>query len=374
MKSFGSEALLLPTYLLMLAICVFLNVYGQAKPDPVNITVNAGMFVIIGITMLWATYGALNPVSRMASSLRYTVQTMEIDFKKTENYLWEDYRNETNLFHNKILNHRFNEYRVERKRLMMLSSRGVKCDIEDYINEYFIDSNIKKGMLAIIPGVMTGLGILGTFIGLSFGLQNFNTGNAQEITNSIAPLMDGIKVAFHTSIYGMVFSLIFNFVYKKTLEDAYHAVDQFLNTYHKYVLPKTENDDLEVLLSFQEKQLQETKKMLSEFSDELAGKLAAAVANPYYYQAQETAVSGETFFTEEPASEKTFYAGKTAASEEPVFTEELFTGNPGTETSAAAKRAAGKMKEEKAVNHAAEKKNIGLDDEEKIQPKDFFIQ
>ena len=112
MKSFGSEALLLPTYLLMLGVCAFLNVYGQAKPDPVNITVNAGMFVIIGITILWATYGALNPVSRMASSLRYTVQTIEIDFKKTENYLWEDYRNETNLFHNKFLNHDNNDNRL----------------------------------------------------------------------------------------------------------------------------------------------------------------------------------------------------------------------------------------------------------------------
>ena len=42
MKSFGSEALLLPTYLLMLAVCVFLNIYGQAKLDPVNIAVNGG--------------------------------------------------------------------------------------------------------------------------------------------------------------------------------------------------------------------------------------------------------------------------------------------------------------------------------------------
>ena len=148
-------------------------------------------------------------------------------------------------------------------------------------------------MLSIIPGVMTGLGILGTFIGLSFGLQNFNTGNAQEITNSIAPLMDGIKVAFHTSIYGMVFSLIFNFVYKKTLEDAYHAVDQFLDAYHKYVLPKTENDNLEALLSFQEKQLQATREILAEFGDELSEKIARAIVNPYRYQTEETAATAE---------------------------------------------------------------------------------
>ena len=281
MKSFGSEAVLLPTYLIMLVICAYLSVFGQAKIDMVNIVVNGSMFVIIAIVLLWSIYGALNPVSRIASSLRYTIQTMEIDFKKKESYLWEDYRNESNLFDNKILNQKFNEYRIERKRLLMISKSGVKCDIEDYINEYFIDSQAKKGIISIIPGIMTGLGILGTFIGLSFGLQNFNTGSASEITNSIAPLMDGIKVAFHTSIYGMVFSLVFNIVYKKVLEDAYRSVDRFLDTYHKYVLPKTENDDLSVLLDFQEKQLAATEEMLSKFSDEIAVKLAQALRNPY---------------------------------------------------------------------------------------------
>lgn len=355
MKSFGSEALLLPTYLLMLGVCVVLNIYGQAKLDLVNIAVNGGMFIIIGITMLWATYGALNPVSRMASSLRYTVQTMEIDFKKTENYLWEEYRNETNLFHNKILNHRFNEYRIERKRLLMLSSRGVKCDIEDYINEYFIDSHIKKGMLAIIPGAMTGLGILGTFIGLSFGLQNFNTGNAREITNSIAPLMDGIKVAFHTSIYGMVFSLIFNFVYKKTLEEAYHAVDRFLNAYHKYVLPKTENDDLEVLLSFQEKQLHETKQLLSEFSDELAEKIAAAMASPYHYSTKETAASGGSVFQRG----------------QELFSRERVSANEAVSEEDAAGEAMAETASSEAILDV--EKNTENNQTGQLQPKDFYI-
>ena len=140
---------------------------------------------------------------------------------------------------------------------------------------------IKKGILSIIPGVMTGLGILGTFIGLSIGLQNFNTGSAAEITNSIAPLMDGIKIAFHTSIYGMVFSLIFNFVYKKNLEDAYNAVEYFLNAYHKYVLPDMANDQIGMFLKFQEYQMQEMEKVLDSFGDSLAQKIANAMKNPY---------------------------------------------------------------------------------------------
>ena len=91
------------------------------------------------------------------------------------------------------------------------------------------------GRLSLVPGAMTGLGILGTFIGLSIGLQAFNTGSAEEITNSIGPLMDGIKVAFHTSIYGMIFSLTFNLIFKTVLEQAYHKLDEFVDEFKRNV-------------------------------------------------------------------------------------------------------------------------------------------
>ena len=207
------------------------------------------MFLIIGCIILWANTRCFMPVSRMVARMRYTIQTIEIDFDKSESYLWRKYKSKNKLFDNKLLDERFNEYKLESMRMSILSEHGLRCDIEDYINEYFIDATMKKGMLSIIPGVLTGLGILGTFVGLSFGLQNFNTGTAAAITNSIAPLMDGIKIAFHTSIYGMVFSLIFNFVYKKNLEDAYRTVDKFLETYHKYVLPKAESDNIQILVN-----------------------------------------------------------------------------------------------------------------------------
>lgn len=272
---------MLATYFLMLAVCVGLNIKGGASSDVVNIAVNAAMFVIVGFIILWSNMQCLSPVGKMTTSLYYTIRRMEFDFNKSGAYLWEDYRDELDLFRNKILNQRFNEYRIERKRLNLLSEHGVTCEIEDYINEYMIDMQIKKGLVGSIPGVMTGLGILGTFVGLAFGLQNFDTASAETITNSIAPLMDGIKIAFHTSIYGMVFSLVYNFVYKKNLEDAYRAVDRFLESYHKYVLPKTDNDDLGVMLAVQEKQLKQMERMFDSFGDQLAVKIVEAMNSPY---------------------------------------------------------------------------------------------
>lgn len=55
--------------------------------------------------------------------------------------------------------------------------------------------------------------------------------------------MNGIKVAFHTSIYGMLFSLVFNYVYKEILEDAYIAVDEFLKVFDNYVDSNVSDDN-----------------------------------------------------------------------------------------------------------------------------------
>jgi hypothetical protein len=65
------------------------------------------------------------------------------------------------------------------------------------INPYLYDS---------IPSVFTTLGVLGTFLGIFFGLREFDV---EKITDSIPILLEGLKTAFLTSIVGIVLSIIF---------------------------------------------------------------------------------------------------------------------------------------------------------------------
>lgn len=60
-----------------------------------------------------------------------------------------------------------------------------------------------------IPSVFTTIGILGTFGGIYLGLRDFS---AEDIENSITPLLDGMKLAFRTSIIGIILSLIFRVI------------------------------------------------------------------------------------------------------------------------------------------------------------------
>jgi biopolymer transport protein ExbB/TolQ len=73
---------------------------------------------------------------------------------------------------------------------------AVKKNLDEY-NPYLYNS---------IPSVFTTLGVLGTFIGILIGLQNFNVDTLNE---SIPSLLEGMKTAFITSVIGIILSIIF---------------------------------------------------------------------------------------------------------------------------------------------------------------------
>lgn len=68
-----------------------------------------------------------------------------------------------------------------------------------------------------IPSLLTSLGILGTFVGISIGLVNFDPTN---IDKSISELLEGMKTAFYSSLVGICGSIIFKLIlsYKKLNE------------------------------------------------------------------------------------------------------------------------------------------------------------
>ena len=70
-----------------------------------------------------------------------------------------------------------------------------------------------------IPSVFTTIGILGTFSGIYFGLRNFDT---TQVNESIPELLEGLKTAFTSSIWGILLSLIF----RKVKDYHYHKAEE----------------------------------------------------------------------------------------------------------------------------------------------------
>ncbi len=64
-------------------------------------------------------------------------------------------------------------------------------------------------------GTLVGLGLLGTFLGLTFGISGFASTSTENIQLSIQSLLSGMSTAFVTSLLGMSLSLIFTTLFEK---------------------------------------------------------------------------------------------------------------------------------------------------------------
>ena len=292
MKNAGSYGIwLLITYIAMAGICVYLTLFSAGQGGGIaNIIVNTAMFIIVGVILLSCYLGSFRPTIQIVSELDRVSEKIEDDAKHTHRFLWEKYREEKEeLFRDPVLKEEFKAYSYEMDRILNSGSAYYKCDIEDYINYDLIDLVIRRNRMNQIAGVMTGLGILGTFIGLSLGLQSFNTGSTAELTNSIDPLMAGIKVAFHTSIYGMVFSLVFNWVYKRLLDNAEITVRTFIAAYKKYVMPDTAPDGTNRFMELQQQQTEAVRE-LSDTVNRLLTDGLKQILDPQFERMNDTII------------------------------------------------------------------------------------
>jgi hypothetical protein len=73
---------------------------------------------------------------------------------------------------------------------------------------------IKKLNLRLLDtasGTLVGLGLLGTFLGLTLGIKGFDSSSTENIQKSIQGLLTGMGTAFFTSLLGMGLSIVFIF-------------------------------------------------------------------------------------------------------------------------------------------------------------------
>ena len=254
-NNFINNGLIPLVLIIMLIFFVRVDYLGQSNGS-FNRIVNGIMVIIVTVVLLYAYSVKFRRIKQIAKQLNDAVKTIKADYNEADGYLWEQYKDQdaSRLFTDSDLLSSYRSYQTEKKRLEQNYSSYHVCKIEDYLNQELIEALADKNLMSIIPGILTGLGILGTFIGLTHGLQFFSTKTADEMMDSIAPLMEGIKVAFHTSIYGMASSLAFNCVYKNTLEAAYDSLDDFQSTFKKYVSPDNESDGISQLIYSQHKQ------------------------------------------------------------------------------------------------------------------------
>lgn len=133
-------------------------------------------------------------------------------------------------------------------------SKETCADIRDHINYEMLEKAIHTHYLDQISNIMTALGILGTFLGLSIGLNSFDlSGTATDVEKKIQPLMEGIKVAFHTSICGIFYSVLFNLTYRRFYAGVEASVENFVDVFSENVITSVNNGSTMTQISYQDK-------------------------------------------------------------------------------------------------------------------------
>lgn len=99
------------------------------------------------------------------------------------------------------------------KTIIIETHDGKKTNIpaSEYINDYSVCkyNKLNLRMLDTAAGTLVGLGLLGTFLGLTLGIKGFDSSNTERINESIQGLLAGMGTAFLTSLLGMNFSILF---------------------------------------------------------------------------------------------------------------------------------------------------------------------
>lgn len=118
----------------------------------------------------------------------------------------------------------------------------------DYFNEkQLLSSNTNLRLINSIPATLVGIGILGTFVGLTYGISNFQTDSTEDIKNSIQILLSGMGTAFVSSIYGMLLSLVFTFFEKMQVNSLHNSIHRFCyNLDKKFKISKEDERTIEL--------------------------------------------------------------------------------------------------------------------------------
>ncbi len=228
--------------LMVIFICYVNGVFSGEVTSVSNFLINAGFLLVIGV-MFAISVISFRRLEQLTDALEAAGMVMEKEYQESQECLWPHYASRKKVFEHDVLDAAFRKYQ---KRMASYQTRkGWKaiCDLEEYINEDLVDRVALSHYNSAVSGTLTGLGILGTFLGLSLGLGAFDGNDIYTISDNVGPLLDGMKVAFHTSVYGIFFSLVFNFIYRSVMAEAYGVLGEFQERYRQCVAPTISSAD-----------------------------------------------------------------------------------------------------------------------------------
>lgn len=141
---------------------------------------------------------------------------MEVDKTNTLSHLWAEYT--------ETLHEQYDHVDGERRLVAIRAT----VPAEVFFNtQVLVDTPLNTEFFRHLPGILTGIGIIGTFSGLIQGLSGFEpTGSAEAVKASLGGLMEGVREAFVASVTAIGMAMLITLDEKRALNLRYKQVEQ----------------------------------------------------------------------------------------------------------------------------------------------------
>lgn len=152
----------------------------------------------------------------------------------------------------------------------------------DYFYRTSVTANrINLRFFNTFPNILTGLGILGTFVGLAAGISLASHGLGSDdpvkMQAALQQLLNGASLAFFTSIAGMVCSILLNLYEKRRIHRLDGAIQRFVDALDARLKRVT----VESLASEQLEQSRQQTQTLEVFSNKLAYQIVDGLSEKF---------------------------------------------------------------------------------------------
>lgn len=184
----------------------------------------------------------------------------------TLKHAWENYKNSLHDIREEV----DGEFQI-------ISSRSTVSSDMFFSQIAIIDTPLKVDFYKHIPGIITGVGIIATFLGLLFGLLAFDpAGDPAKVQSSLALLLGGVGEAFMASGLAILIAMLITWKEKFWLRECYEKLEQLTTAIDlKFEPDETSEEYLSQLL----KSSQANETNARQLKDSLVNDLKTMMTN-----------------------------------------------------------------------------------------------
>lgn len=154
------------------------------------------------------------------------VRMGEIFLREPFKHLWDEYKDTLHELH-----------KARSGNAVLTEVRATLPAEMFFTKDVLVDSRLFDDFGRHLPGVLTGLGIIGTFAGLLEGLSKFDATSTQTAVAGLKPLLDGVAHAFVASAIAIACAMFITFasrfllaLFYRLVEKLNHAIDSLYST------------------------------------------------------------------------------------------------------------------------------------------------